>query len=188
MKNKKSSSEKPANTALGSFRHDRSKNFMRNRFIALVIDFIIISLICQLAFTLFGTPDWARYLQTQELITGLSKSDPLVIERTKLYQECFIVSLAIGFLYEALMLLIFGASVGKLVFGFRVTDTKEGANFFVSKLLLVLRAALKMVSIYLLSALPFIFLCLAAFGNEEGRSGFDMLSRTKVVDVRAGRK
>ena len=55
-------SPKPGNKAIDSFRQNHSDGFMRNRFFALLIDFIIVSLLCQFAFILFGAPDWGRYL------------------------------------------------------------------------------------------------------------------------------
>ena len=176
------------NSALRHFQHERPLHFIRNRFFALVIDFIIVALICQLAFNLFGTPDWNHYLRTQEIVRDLPRTDPLVIERTRLYQECFIVSLGIAFLYESLMLVFFRGTIGKLVYGFRVINMNENINFIVGKLLFILRTAIRLLSIYLLASLPFIFLCLTAFSNEESRSGFDMFSGTKVISTRNRRK
>lgn len=188
MRNRKEAAPKQKNAAVDSFRNSHPKGFIRNRFFAAAIDFIIIAFLCQFAFTLLGTPDWARYLQMQDIVKGLSASDPLVLERIKLYQECFIVTLAIGAVYEALMLVFLGASAGKLLFGLRVVSAKEDKNFYMGKLMLVLRAALKALSIYLLSALPFVFLCLTTLGNSEGRSGFDLFAGTKVMNVRSNRR
>lgn len=188
MKNSSGSAPKPKNAAIDSFRQSRPKGFMRNRFLAASIDFMIIVLLCWLAFTLLGAPDWGRYLQMQDAVRGLAASDPLVLERMKAYQECFIVTLAIGAVYEALMLVIFKASAGKLILGLRVVRARDGGNFYAGKLLAVWRAVLKAMSIYLLSALPFVFMCLTAFGNPEGRSGFDLFAGTKVIDVRSAGK
>ena len=187
MKNKKEAAPKQKNMAIDSFKQGHTKSFMRNRFFAAAIDFVIVALLCQLMLTIFATPDWGRYLQMQDAVTGLSASDPLVLERMKLYQECFIVTLAMGAAYEALALVLFGASPGKLLLGLQVVNAKDGRNFYAGKLMLVLRAALKAVSIYLLSALPFVFLCLTAFGNLEGRSGFDLFAGTKVINTRSDR-
>jgi uncharacterized RDD family membrane protein YckC len=102
-----------------------------------------------------------------------------VIARFKAYQDCFALSLAIGALAEALQLMLFGGSVGKLIFGLRVADAKSGKPASWPRL--ALRAALKALSVYLLSAIPFIFLGLTAFGNPERRSGFDFFAGTKVI-------
>lgn len=185
MKNKREASPKQRNSALESFRHDRSKNFMRNRFFASVIDLIIIMILCWLAFALFGVPDWGRYLMTQDAVRGLAASEPLVVERMKLYQECFLITLAIGAAYDALTTVLFKATAGKLLFGMRIVNSKDSRNFYIGKLMLVLRSALKAASIYLLAALPFIFMCLTALGNAEGRSGFDMFAGTKVISTRS---
>lgn len=119
------------------------------------------------------------------MVRGLPATDHLAIERAKLYQDCFTVSLGIAAVYEALMLILFNASIGKLIFGLRVACSKDGRNIYISKLLFLLRAFLKMFSIYLLSALPFVFLCLTAFSNPERRSGFDLFTGTKVFYVRS---
>lgn len=173
------------NKAVESFKHSRPKNFYRNRFFALVIDFIVIMLLCQIVFAIFGIPDWKHYLQTQEAVRGLTASDTLVVERMKLYQECFLITLSIGVVYEAFMLVFFGVTIGKLVFGMRVVNVKTDKNFYVGKLMLAMRSVIKAASIYLLSAIPFLFMCLTTFGNSEGRSGFDGFAGTKVIKVRS---
>ena len=185
MQNGKKTDIKPKNSAVEAFKQSRPKGFMRNRLIALIIDFIVVALLCQLAFTLLGVPDWGQYLETQELVAGLPATDPLVLERMMLYQECFLVTLGIGVAYEGLMLVFLGASLGKLLLGLRVVSAKEDGHFLVGKLRLILRCVVKALSIYLLSALPFVFLCLTAFGNPEGRSGFDTFAGTKVMDTRS---
>ena len=172
------------NAVIDLFRQERPKNYMWKRFFALLIDFVAIAFLCQLVFILFGMPDWARYMQSQETVAGLPATDPLVLERIRLYQECFIITLGIAAAYEALTLSFFRGSPGKLILGLRVVFVKQGRNFLIDNLLLALRCVIKMLSIYLLSAIPFIFMCLTAFGNIDRRSGFDMFVGTKVVDVR----
>ena len=188
MRNKKRDAS--SNTAMAAFKQagELPKGYMRNRLFAQVVDFFVIAFLCQLIFQLFGTPDWGQYLQMQDAVRGLAAADPLVIERAALYQECFIISLAVGAIYETLTLLLFSTTFGKLIFRQRVVSAKEGRNAVVSKLLLVARAVIKMASVYLLSALPFIFMCLTAFGNAERRSGFDMFAGTKVMDMRRKRQ
>ena len=178
---------KPENAAVDSFRQSRPKGFMLKRFFALLIDFFVVAFLCQLIFILFGTPDWGHYLRMQDIVRGLPATDPLVVERAKLYEECFITTLGIGVIYESMTLVFFGGSLGKLLLGLRVVSVKSGGNFFTEKLKLVLRSVIKALSIYLLSAIPFIFMCLTAFGNVDGRSGFDIFIGTKTIDVRSNR-
>ena len=177
--------EKPAenkkNNVLDSFRQAREKGSVRNRFLAAVIDFVIIGFLCQISFALFGAPDLGAYVDMQEVVQNLARDAPEVIERMKLWQEFITVAIAIGVIYEAMLLVLFGGTAGKLIFGFRVVSATEGRNTVLCKLLLILRAAVKGLSIYLLSAIPFIFLCLTTFGNAEARSGFDLFARTKVL-------
>jgi len=173
------------NKIIESFRHDQSS--LRFRFFAALVDYLIIGLICYIANLLFGVADLESYLQMQRAVDGLAASDPLVLERMKMYQVAFIQMLLIGMVYDSLMMVLFKASIGKLVFGFRVFDAKEGRHILLSKLLLVLRAVIKALSIYL-TAIPYAFMCLTTFGNAEHRSGFDMFSSTKVVYVRRNKK
>ena len=173
--------QKENNSAVEHFKQERPKGFMRNRFFAMIIDFAVITFLCWGSFELFGFPDWGRYLQMQEAVRDLSVSDPLVNERARLYQQCFLATLAIGAVYEILFLTVCKATIGKLLFGLRVVDAKENRTSLLQKLMLVFRSGLKVLSIYLLTGIPFAFLCLTAFGNQEGRSGFDLFSGTKVI-------
>ena len=170
------------NSAVNAFRQERPKGFMRKRFLALLIDIILIVALCYLIFMMFGTPDWVRYMQTQDLVRDLPAADPLVVERMALYQKCFVTSLIVAVVYEALLMVLFGGSVGKLIFRLRVVSSKEAKNPVLLKLRLALRSIIKALSLYLLSAIPFLFMCLTAFGNAEGRSGFDLFVGTKVID------
>lgn len=180
--------KKRENSVTRQFRRDRPKNYMLRRFMALLVDFVAVALICQLIYTLSGIPDWGRYLNTQDIVRGLPAADPAVLERSALYQQCIVASLAIALAYEALALVLFNASPGKLLLGFRVVMAKEGGSLPVGKLMLVLRSLIKALSIYLLSAIPFLILCLTVFSNADMRSGFDLFTGTKVADVSRSRK
>jgi len=181
MAKEKVNAPKGRNAAIQSFRHAREKGSILYRFFALVIDFIIIGLLYQIAVVLFGAPDVSVYLEMQEAVQGLAKDAPEVIERMRLWQQCWITFLGIGAAYEAIFLILFRGTAGKLMFGFRVESNNEDRNVILCKLLLVLRSVVKALSLYLVSAIPFIFLCLTTFGNAEGRSGFDLFSGTKVM-------
>ena len=157
---------------------------MLKRFLAQVIDFVIVIFLCQLVFTLFGKPDWGRYYQMQDAVAGMAANAPIVVQRASLYQECFIITLIIAVVYEAMLTVIFGGSLGKLIFGFRVVSVNEDRGLFVSKLLLAARSLIKALSIYLISAIPFVLMCLTAFGNAENRSDFDIFVGAKTINVR----
>ena len=164
------------------------KGYLRNRFFASVIDFFVVTVLCQYATMLFGEPDWPKYMAMQEAVVGLVAKDSLVIERMALFQRCFIITLIIAASYEAIMLLIFKGSLGKLILGLRVENLNPERNFWIGKLMLILRALIKAVSIYLISAIPFIFMSLSIFGNNKGQSGFDLFARTTVSDKRKVKK
>ncbi|MCL2152293.1 MAG: RDD family protein [Oscillospiraceae bacterium] len=179
-------SPKKSNAALDSFKHEREKGFIRNRFLAALVDFIIIGFICQLAFYAFGAPDWGAYGASHDEVVGLGREDERVVERARLYNECLIISLAIGAAYETLFLALFDTTPGKQLFGFKLISKKEDRGYLMSRLFYLIRAVVKSFSIYLISAIPFIFMCLTTYGNEEGRSGFDLLAGTKVVSKSKG--
>ena len=164
-----------------------SKGYLRNRIIATVIDFFIVTMLCVYAAMLFGVPDWQGYMAMGESVVGLTAKDPLVIARMALYQRSFITTLIIGGSYEAIMLVLFRGSLGKLITGLRVENLNPERNFLLGKLMLILRALIKVVSIYLVSAIPFIFMSLTIFGNTNGQSGFDLFVKTFVADKRKSR-
>jgi uncharacterized RDD family membrane protein YckC len=198
---KKSNLESPARERAGDFNNEREqeqereqerkreqeldyvaqKGYMRKRVIALLADALAIMLLCQFLFMLTGAPDWPRYFGMQDAVKGLGKTDPLVVGRSELFQQCQHISLAVGAAYEALSLVLFRATLGKLAFGMRVVDVEAGRNPIVSRLMLAIRAVAKMASVYLLFPFVSAFLCLTALGNPGKRSGFDMIAGTKVT-------
>ena len=176
--------DKPKKESLFTGLSGYRKGYLRNRIIATMIDFFVVTLLCMYAHMLFGEPDWPAYIDMQEAVVGLVAKDPLVVERMELYQRCFVITLAIGGIYEAVMLVLFRGSLGKLITGLRVENLNPERNFWLGKLMLILRSLLKVVSIYLVSAIPFIFMSLSVFANTSGQSGFDMPVRTFVADKR----
>ena len=185
-KKEQSKKEKTNKTALLSGLKDGyPKGYLRNRFLAAVLDLFVVTFLCQYALMLFGHPNWPKYLEMQEAVMGLAADHPLVVERMALFQHCFIITLCIGMVYEAVMLVCFKASLGKLIFHLRVVALHSSRNIWLNRLMLVLRTVIKAFSIYLLSAIPFIFLSLSVLGNRIGQSGFDLFVKTKVIDNRS---
>ena len=176
-KNKKEKSNK----GLAALKHIRPKNYMTKRFLALVVDFIVVAFLSLMVFRILNRPGWDSYLAMAETVKGLPKADPLVTQRMILYQECMFTTMAVCLVYEIVFLLTVRATIGKLLFGLRIVDHQEGRKPLISKLFLVLRAMIRVVSLYLLSAIPFIFLCLSVYGNADIRSGFDLFTGTKVI-------
>ena len=172
---------KPKSKLIESFKHKREKGSILFRVLATVLDFVIIAFLCQLMHILFGIADVQAYLQMQDVVAGLAKDAPEVIERTRLWNKFLIEACVIGAVYGAVQLVTFNATIGKLVFGFRLAPFKEGGNIFLRKLLLALRPVVVALSIYLMSAIPYIILCLTTYGNAEARSGFDVFSGTKMI-------
>lgn len=177
----KNGEKKSKNIAIESLKQNREKGYIRNRVFATVIDFIIIGFIYELIVVLFGAPDIRAYTEMQDLVQGLARNAPEVIERQRLWNDFFYSWVAVSSSYEALMLMLFGASIGKLIFRFRVVPKKEGHSFIINKLLLILRAAIKGISLVVILVIPYLVLCLTTLGNPESRSGFDLFAGTKVI-------
>jgi len=176
-KNKREKTKKKASF----LSYQRPENYLKRRFFALLIDFVIVSFLALLVFSILGKPGWDSYLEMAEVVKGLPKSDPLVAERMILYQECMFTTMAVCLVYESVFLLTTQATIGKMIFGLKIADFQEGRNPWLSKLFLILRAMIRVVSLYLLSAVPFIFLCLTVYGNADVRSGFDLFTGTRVL-------
>jgi len=177
----KDKTKKKNNAAINAFKHERPKGFIRNRFLAALIDFIIVGFLCQLSVIAFGMPNWGAYMESQDAIRDLPREDQRVIERADLYNRCILISLGIGASYEVLFMALFDTTPGKQLFGLKLVFVKEKRSYLTNKAFYLVRAAVKAVSIYIISAIPFIFLCLTAYGNEEGRSGFDFVAGTRVM-------
>jgi len=186
MAKDKANAPKERNTAFQSFRQTREKGSVLYRLFALIIDFVIIWLLYRIAVALFGAPDVNEYVRMQDAVQGLAKDAPEVIERMRLWQQSWITFLSIGAAYEAIFLILFRGTAGKLLFGFRVVSNKEDRNAILCKLMLVLRAVVKALSLYLVSGIPFIFLCLTTFGNADARSGFDLFAGTRLLYKKTG--
>jgi len=186
MAKDKAKAPKERNAALQTFRQNREKGSILFRFFALLLDFIIIWVLYTIAVALLGAPDVNEYVRMQDAVQGLAKDAPEVIERMRLWQQCWITFLGIGAAYEAVFLMLFRGTVGKLLFGFRVVSNNEDRNVVLCKLLLVLRAVVKALSLYLVSGIPFVFLCLTTFGNANARSGFDLFSGTRLLYKKTG--
>ena len=177
----------PKNKVIASFKHDHKP--IRFRFFAAVIDWFVVWGLALMSGLLFGAPDWFKYMQMGTEVNNLAATDPLALEFMRFHQQCYILTLLIGWVYDSLMMIFFKASLGKLVFGLHVVDYKKGRRVLISKLFLILRAFIKGFSIYvMLLPIPYFIMCLTAFGNDEHRSGFDMFSGTKVIDVRRHKK
>lgn len=185
---KKEKKGKEDNQALKHFKQERPNKYMSRRFFALVLDFVLLALILELVFRFTGRPDWNGYFMSQDLVKGLSAEDPLVINRAQLYWECAFFSLIVCFIYESVMLLLFRATVGKMVLGFKVMDVKENRHPIISSIMLVLRAFIRVLSLVLLNGITFIVFCLSAYGNADSRSGFDIFTGTKVIDLKGDKK
>jgi len=179
MKKKKNTN----NTALSALSTYKN-NYIWRRIFATILDFFVITLICTLAENLLGEPNWSLYVSTGQAVEGLTATDPLVLTRMALYQRNFLITLLIGAAYESLFMVCFNATLGKLFFSLRIVDLNQDRNILLSKLMLIVRALSKSFTIYLLSAIPYIFCCLSVFGNNKGQSAFDMLVRTRVIDIK----
>ncbi|MDR1131534.1 MAG: RDD family protein, partial [Oscillospiraceae bacterium] len=102
------------------------------------------------------------------------------------YDEAFQFGLILWFAYETLItLLLNGRTIGKLIMGLRIVPMNPGRSRILNFALLPVRSFLKVLSLYLLQAFPFLICALTVF-TSSSRSGFDFFVRTKVVEKGTG--
>ena len=102
-------------------------------------------------------------------------------------RQAFRLLLLIAFGYEAVTQTITGGStLGKLLLGLRLVPMDPARGRVLQLLLLWVRSALKLLSLYLFQGFPFLLCCLTIFTNGECRTGFDMA--VKVRPEFRGRK
>lgn len=93
-------------------------------------------------------------------------------------------ALLLWFLYESIItMLTNGYSLGKLLFGLRIVPVSGQRNELLNRALMLVRGAAKVVSLYLFQGIPFFICGLTVLANGN-RSGFDMVIRTKVINIR----
>lgn len=153
------------------------------RLLAFLIDLMVVLILVFLVYTFTGEPDYFRVQMAMDAAQAAGGQDVELTSRMfSEFNHAYGMTLAIAFAYETVMLLLTGgATFGKLLLGFRICPQNPKRGKLLQGLLLCLRSALKMLSLYLLQGFPFLICCLTVFTNKECRTGFDMAVKMNTV-------
>ena len=149
------------------------------RFIAFVLDAIVVVALSWLVYHICGQPDF--YSVKENMDAGGSDPELTRVVMTE-FSRSYLIMLIIAFVYEAVIQLITkGSTVGKLIMGIKVAPVNPEGNRIVQALLLCLRSFLKMLALYIFNGIPFIICSITMLTNADNRSGFDLAAKTRVV-------
>ncbi|MDD2971156.1 MAG: RDD family protein [Lachnospiraceae bacterium] len=154
------------------------------RFVAFLIDSAIVLVLVFIIYNLTGKPDFFKVqsvMKEAELAGGQDQELTRAVFTE--FNHAFALTLLIAFLYEVCtQLLLSGATIGKRIFGLQTVPKNENRNPLVHRVLLCVRSAVKMLSIYLFQGFPFVICCLTIFTNGECRTGFDTCIKSVTID------
>ena len=161
------------------------KGLLIKRFLAFCIDFAIVLLLLFIAYQINGEPDYYSVKKAMNTYAASGNKDvALQREAITTFGRCYGISLFIWFIYEVMIQMICkGATVGKLIMKLRIMSMNSKQNKIIHILLMTLRSGLKILSLYLFQAFPFIICQLTILTNAECRSGFDMAVKSKVIEI-----
>ncbi len=153
------------------------------RFFAFLVDAMMVLVIAFILYSFTGEPD---FFSVQAAMDAAEAAGGQNTELTSAvftqFDRAWGIVLLIGFCYEAVsQLLTGGSTVGKLLMGLRTAPQNPERKRAVHALLLCVRSAVKMLSLYLFQGIPFIICCLTIFTNGECRTGFDMAVKSVTV-------
>jgi len=159
-------------------------NYRKRRFLAFLIDLVIIITIWFFSYQAIGRPDFMSVKTAMDAARALpleGQREAFTVVFAK-YDLAFQFALILWFLYEAIITLITnGRTLGKLVVGLQIVPMNSNRNRLLNAALLIVRSFVKVLSLYILQAMPFIICALTVFSNTD-RSGFDMFVKTKVIE------
>lgn len=153
------------------------------RFVAFLLDAALVIALSFLVYRFAGQPDFFAVKAAMDAAEAAGGQDPTLTAAVfTQFDRAFRVLLLIGFGYEALtQVLSNGSTVGKLLMGLQTVPQDPKRKRWLHGLLLCVRSALKMLSLYLLQGFPFLICCLTIFTNGECRTGFDSAVKSKTV-------
>lgn len=156
------------------------------RFLAFLVDLMAVLVLVFLVYSVTGEPDFFRVEEAMDAAQAAGGQDTdLTNTMLSEFNRAYGMTLMIAFVYEAvLMLLTGGSTIGKLLLGLRIQPRNPERNMLLHRLLLCVRSALKMLSLYLLQGFPFLICGLTIFTNKECRTGFDMAIKTDTIYYR----
>lgn len=157
------------------------------RFLAFVIDAFLVLLLAFLMYNVTGQPDFFGVQSMMDAAQAAGgKNAELTNAMFSAFNKAYGITLLIAFVYEVLTQLVLGgATIGKKICGLQIIPENKNRSKVMHGLLLCVRSALKMASIYLFQGFPFIICNLTIFTNAQCRTGFDMAIKSVTVDRRA---
>ena len=155
------------------------------RFAAFVIDMAIVLCILMIVYRLTGRPDFPGVKAAMDASqTGAAGPDSQALGEAmfKMFNTAYLQSLLIWFVYEIVTQVIFsGATLGKLIMKMRVVSWDPSRKRLTHHIMMIIRSAVKYLSLYLFQGFPFLIASLSIFANKEARSGFDLMTKTSVI-------
>jgi uncharacterized RDD family membrane protein YckC len=151
------------------------------RFGAFCADLLIVLGLSFLAYRFTGQPDFFAVRAAMDAAQAAGGQDmELTAAVFTQFNQAFRLLLLIAFGYEAVTQTITGGStLGKLLLGLRLVPMDPARGRVLQLLLLWVRSALKLLSLYLFQGFPFLLCCLTIFTNGECRTGFDMAVKVR---------
>lgn len=158
------------------------------RFAAFLLDTAIVLTIVYIVFRFTGKPDFPAVkaaMDTAREGAGSPNAQALANEMFTLFNAAYWQTLMIWFLYEVVsQFAFFGATPGKLILGLRITSMNPNRKWPLHYLLMAVRSAIKVASLYIFQGFPFLIAVLSIFANKEARAGYDIFAKTYVKNIR----
>lgn len=153
------------------------------RFLAFILDAVIVIALAYVAFRFTGQPDFFGVQAAMDAAEAAGGQDQALTAAVFTeFNKAYRIMLLIAFVYEAAAQVITnGSSVGKLIAGLQITPQNPARKRILHALLLCVRSGVKALSLYLFQGIPFIICGLTVLTNGECRSGFDMAVRSVTV-------
>lgn len=162
--------------------------YRKKRFVAFLIDLVVIVTIIYIVAKITEKPNFSSVKAAQNAAKAGAagpNAQSLANNMFSLFNAAFAESLFIGFLYEVITQLIFkGSTLGKLIMKLRIVPMNAKRNFIIHNLIMIIRSAIKFISIYIFQGFPFFIEVLSIFANKQSRAGYDIFVKTYVKDLR----
>lgn len=169
---------------LGLELEQAAPHYRMRRFLAFLIDLIIVVIIWYICYQAIGKPDFMSVKTAMDAangLTGEAQTEAAAVLFAR-FDEAFQFGLILWFFYEVLTTVILnGSTPGKLIMGLRIAPMNPGRNRLLSMALLIVRSFVKMLTLYIVSSIPFIICALTVFAHRD-RSGFDFFVKTRVLE------
>ncbi len=158
------------------------------RFAAFLLDTVIVVTIVYIVFRFTGKPDFPAVKAAMDTAgegAGGPNAQALANEMFTLFNAAYWQTLMIWFLYEVVsQFAFFGATPGKLILGLRIASMNPNRKWPLHYLLMAVRSAIKVASLYIFQGFPFLIAVLSIFANKEARAGYDIFAKTYVKNIR----